>query len=143
MATGWHAFVAGHPALDFVNTVADRGDPMRVRDRLAGADGAMAWLAAATVAGVVHLPAGVTVRRPTPAAMRDLARARENLHAIFAAQGTGCGWLFLDASPTRRRRWCSMSDCGNRAKATRYRRQRGGAASTPVPARPLAPSARG
>jgi predicted RNA-binding Zn ribbon-like protein len=31
-----------------------------------------------------------------------------------------CGWLFLDASRNRSRRWCSMEDCGNRAKARRY-----------------------
>jgi predicted RNA-binding Zn ribbon-like protein len=31
-----------------------------------------------------------------------------------------CGWLFLDLSPTGRRRWCSMADCGNRAKARRH-----------------------
>jgi predicted RNA-binding Zn ribbon-like protein len=31
-----------------------------------------------------------------------------------------CGWLFLDTSRNRSRRWCSMEDCGNRAKARRY-----------------------
>jgi predicted RNA-binding Zn ribbon-like protein len=31
-----------------------------------------------------------------------------------------CGWLFLDTSRTRSRRWCSMEDCGNRAKARRH-----------------------
>lgn len=31
-----------------------------------------------------------------------------------------CSWLFLDPSPTRRRRWCSMATCGNRAKAERH-----------------------
>jgi len=31
-----------------------------------------------------------------------------------------CSWLFLDKSPARRRRWCSMADCGNRAKARRH-----------------------
>ena len=31
-----------------------------------------------------------------------------------------CSWLFLDPSPTRRRRWCSMATCGNRAKAARH-----------------------
>jgi predicted RNA-binding Zn ribbon-like protein len=37
----------------------------------------------------------------------------------------GCGWMFLDASRGRRRRWCSMEACGNRAKARRhYRRHR-------------------
>jgi len=31
-----------------------------------------------------------------------------------------CGWLFLDLSKNRSRKWCDMSDCGNRAKARRY-----------------------
>jgi predicted RNA-binding Zn ribbon-like protein len=32
-----------------------------------------------------------------------------------------CGWLFLDSSRGGRRRWCSMSTCGNREKASRHR----------------------
>jgi predicted RNA-binding Zn ribbon-like protein len=37
-----------------------------------------------------------------------------------------CGWLFIDTSRNRSRRWCDMNDCGNRAKARRhYRRLRG------------------
>jgi predicted RNA-binding Zn ribbon-like protein len=28
----------------------------------------------------------------------------------------GCGWLFLDESRSRNRRWCDMRTCGNRAK---------------------------
>lgn len=35
--------------------------------------------------------------------------------------GDPCGWLFLDTSNTRRRRWCSMADCGNVAKVRRHR----------------------
>jgi predicted RNA-binding Zn ribbon-like protein len=36
-----------------------------------------------------------------------------------------CGWLFLDISRNHSRRWCSMEDCGNRAKARRhYQRSR-------------------
>jgi predicted RNA-binding Zn ribbon-like protein len=31
-----------------------------------------------------------------------------------------CGWLFLDMSRNRSRRWCSMQDCGNRAKARQH-----------------------
>lgn len=39
--------------------------------------------------------------------------------------GRNCGWLFLDMSKSRRRRWCDMKTCGNAAKASRhYRRQR-------------------
>jgi predicted RNA-binding Zn ribbon-like protein len=37
----------------------------------------------------------------------------------------GCGWLFLDASKTGNRRWCSMDECGSRAKMRRqYARKR-------------------
>jgi predicted RNA-binding Zn ribbon-like protein len=32
----------------------------------------------------------------------------------------GCGWLFLDESRAGTRRWCSMGECGNRAKARRH-----------------------
>jgi len=35
-----------------------------------------------------------------------------------------CSWLFVDRSRTRRRRWCDMSTCGNRAKARRYYQRR-------------------
>jgi len=31
-----------------------------------------------------------------------------------------CRWLFLDDSKSANRRWCSMSQCGNRAKARRH-----------------------
>jgi predicted RNA-binding Zn ribbon-like protein len=48
------------------------------------------------------------------------ARVRE------CASGT-CSWLFIDHSPTQRRRWCSMKTCGNRDKVRRfYERQRTG-----------------
>ena len=42
-----------------------------------------------------------------------------------------CSWLFVDRSRNRRRRWCDMATCGNRAKARRHyqRRKRGGPSS--------------
>ena len=51
--------------------------------------------------------------------------------------GEGCGWIYLDESRNRSRRWCSMSDCGNREKARRhYARNKG-------PARRATKSSRG
>lgn len=44
----------------------------------------------------------------------------DHLDRIHRCAGPGCGWLFLDTSPNRRRRWCSMEACGNRAKARRH-----------------------
>lgn len=47
----------------------------------------------------------------------------ESLGRLRACPGAGCGWLFLDTSRNRSRRWCSMEICGNRAKARRHYRQ--------------------
>lgn len=32
-----------------------------------------------------------------------------------------CRWVFVDHSPTGRRRWCDMRTCGNQAKVARHR----------------------
>lgn len=44
----------------------------------------------------------------------QLDRVRE------CADDRGCGYLFIDLSRNRSRRWCSMESCGNRAKAKRH-----------------------
>jgi predicted RNA-binding Zn ribbon-like protein len=50
------------------------------------------------------------------------------VHALFTLPPnrirscSRCGWLFLDSSRGGRRRWCSMTTCGNREKASRHRR---------------------
>jgi predicted RNA-binding Zn ribbon-like protein len=50
---------------------------------------------------------------------------------IRVCEGHGCGWLFQDRSRSGKRRWCSMADCGNRAKAKRhYRRGQGNSSSS-------------
>jgi predicted RNA-binding Zn ribbon-like protein len=41
----------------------------------------------------------------------------------LCASEDGCGWLFLDTSRNHSRRWCSMDDCGNRAKQRRHSRR--------------------
>jgi predicted RNA-binding Zn ribbon-like protein len=40
------------------------------------------------------------------------------------ADDRGCGWLFLDLSKNRSRRWCDINDCGNRAKQRRHNARR-------------------
>jgi predicted RNA-binding Zn ribbon-like protein len=48
----------------------------------------------------------------------------DKLDRVGQCAGDSCGWLFLDTSRNRSRRWCEMEHCGNRAKARRhYRRQ--------------------
>lgn len=44
----------------------------------------------------------------------------ERLGRVVQCDGPDCTWMFLDTSRGRRRRWCRMSTCGNRAKARRH-----------------------
>ena len=48
------------------------------------------------------------------------------LHNIKSCADPACGWLFLDVSRNKRRRWCDMQDCGNRAKAGRFYKKKQG-----------------
>lgn len=56
-------------------------------------------------------------------AARSLAEfvTSEDLASLRMCAGDTCGWLFVDRSRTRQRRWCSMRDCGNLAKQRRHR----------------------
>jgi predicted RNA-binding Zn ribbon-like protein len=76
---------------------------------------------------IIDAPAGDfdadwTAPDAIPAALSMLAA-----HALFTLPAkriracARCGWLFLDSSRGGRRRWCSMSTCGNREKASRHR----------------------
>lgn len=44
----------------------------------------------------------------------------DKLARVKICRGDNCGWIFLDMSKNRSRRWCSMQECGNRAKARRH-----------------------
>ncbi|WP_406000457.1 CGNR zinc finger domain-containing protein [Streptomyces sp. NBC_00829] len=84
-------------------------------------------------------PLYVTVAEDGTAALRPTApatlvsRIAEAL-ASSAADGTwprlkaceaeDCRWAYYDRSPAGRRRWCSMSVCGARAKMRTYRARR-------------------
>jgi len=43
-----------------------------------------------------------------------------HLPLLRRCDGPGCGWFFLDRTRSHTRRWCSSSDCGNRARARRH-----------------------
>lgn len=78
-------------------------------DSTAGALDAPLWRVAASAAELLTSRA-------------ELARVRVcGMHETHE-----CSWLFLDTTRARTRRWCSMDDCGNKAKARRhYARTRG------------------
>ena len=43
-----------------------------------------------------------------------------NVARVRECNGDRCDWLFVDTSRNHLRRWCSMDECGNRAKSQRF-----------------------
>ncbi|HEX6940290.1 MAG TPA: ABATE domain-containing protein [Longimicrobiales bacterium] len=63
-----------------------------------------------------------------------LLTSADRLSRVGQCPGDNCGWLFLDESRGRRRRWCDMAECGNLAKVRRHRaRRRNAAGGLPGP----------
>jgi predicted RNA-binding Zn ribbon-like protein len=82
-------------------------------------------------------PAGARFEWGWPEAALDLERvswwvARSaaelltsfDLTLVRECAGYDCGWLFMDRTKNRSRRWCDMSTCGNRAKGRRHYERR-------------------
>lgn len=44
----------------------------------------------------------------------------DQLGRVRSCSDSRCGWLFMDTTRNRSRRWCDMKDCGNRAKVKRH-----------------------
>lgn len=83
--------------------------------RLGRDDGRFGWrLAAPTRPDEILLPIALSAA--------DLL-CSDRLDRVKECGGETCSWMFLDESRNRSRRWCDMSDCGNRAKARRYYRR--------------------
>ncbi len=53
-----------------------------------------------------------------------------DLSRVKQCCGQHCGWLFFDLTKNKRRRWCEMSVCGNRAKQRALRQRRAAADPT-------------
>jgi predicted RNA-binding Zn ribbon-like protein len=71
-----------------------------------GIRGALAWLVAAIVSSV----------------------ADQSWERLKICVEDTCQWAFLDSSKNRSKHWCSMQECGNRAKTRAYRARRAGRA---------------
>ncbi|KQU52622.1 hypothetical protein ASG72_06810 [Bosea sp. Leaf344] len=57
-----------------------------------------------------------------PIALSALALlTQQDLARVKRCEGDHCGWLIYDATKNRRRRWCEMETCGNRAKIRAFR----------------------
>ena len=79
-----------------------------------GADVRWTWRPGAQCADCLLYPVLTAATDLLTSSSRGLVRQCED---------AGCGWLFWDRSNARKRRWCSMADCGNRNKARQYYRR--------------------
>ena len=86
---------------------------------------------ATTAKPVQSMAVAMETARPTVrvavSAAALLARAADR-DRVKICPGDDCGWMFLDESRNRRRTWCAMDMCGNRAKARRHYQRKTGRA---------------
>ncbi len=94
-----------------------------------------AWAGAQGLRRLVAGPGGVRAELASDDPLRRLL-ARLALEAgdllldgdparMKACAGDECGYLYVDLSRNRSRRWCDMAECGNRAKVRRFRAREG------------------
>ena len=64
----------------------------------------------------------ITLRTPHDRVARHVLAllTSPELGQLHQCEDAACGWVYLDTSPRRNRRWCSAADCGNRNRARRY-----------------------
>jgi len=76
----------------------------------------------ANFAWVWHPEDGVIEAILGPIALSALTTLLQaNLTRVKQCAGEHCGWLFFDTTKNKRRRWCEMEVCGNRAKQKAHR----------------------
>ncbi len=69
-----------------------------------------------------------TPRRRALIALVDLVRSPA-VRDVRQCADESCGWVYLDTSPRRNRRWCVSQECGNRNRVRRhYQRRRAASA---------------
>src|SRR5207247_343918 len=68
--------------------------------------------------GMLATDSRAQIMRFSSAARRHLKRLTSaELGRLKKCPSANCGWIFLDTTRNRTRRWCDMKVCGNRAKA--------------------------
>lgn len=102
----------GEPAAGDLAALNDALARAPARGRLQRLDGRFAWTVPAA-SGVEALLAPVLWSAGDLLTGARLGRVRR-------CANDKCRWVFLDDSKSANRRWCSMSACGNRAKAHRH-----------------------
>jgi predicted RNA-binding Zn ribbon-like protein len=108
---------AAQEQLEHISTAWASAQPRARLMPAAGGTGVARW--------VVGAPPGLLVAdRVTQDAVELLCGVDVTHLGRCPVEAGGCGWLFLDHSRNRSRRWCAMGDCGSGAKARRLTERR-------------------
>jgi predicted RNA-binding Zn ribbon-like protein len=116
--------------------LGEAGSDATVRDHLDHVS--LAWRSALTRARLAPADGGPGVARwllESPPALLVADRVAQDAVDLLCGidierlgrcpvEAGGCGWLFLDHSRNRSRRWCTMEDCGSGVKARRLTERR-------------------
>jgi predicted RNA-binding Zn ribbon-like protein len=103
----------GSPA-DALRILNETLDAVPSRVRIAPGGDAFGWWVRS------DRPAPSDMLAPIAWSAADLMTSPRARRVRQCEDDKGCGWLFLDDSRAGTRRWCSMGECGNRAKARRH-----------------------
>jgi predicted RNA-binding Zn ribbon-like protein len=102
------------PTLNLINDILARSTPGTRLD----------WRQGQPVWNLRDATTGLDLLKPIALSALELMTGPQGERVKQCQDDRGCGWLFVDQSRAQNRRWCSMGDCGNRAKAHRhYQRQ--------------------
>jgi predicted RNA-binding Zn ribbon-like protein len=102
------------PRKDDVDALAHAHAACVAKARLAPHEANFAW--------VWHPEDGVVEAILGPIALSALTTlSQSDLTRVKQCAGEHCGWLFFDTTKNKRRRWCEMEVCGNRAKQKAHR----------------------
>ncbi len=70
---------------------------------------------------VLSFEAGpVSLEEPLHAVLKSAFDVLTQEDSARIKECSACGWLFLDKTKNKKRRWCNMLDCGSKDKASRY-----------------------
>ena len=102
------------PRSELVDALAHVHAAAILKARLSPCEANFAW--------VWHPEDGVIEAILGPIALSALTMlSQADLTRVKQCGGEHCGWLFFDTTKNKRRRWCEMEVCGNRAKQKAHR----------------------
>jgi predicted RNA-binding Zn ribbon-like protein len=102
------------PRSEHVDALAHVHAAAILKARLSPCEANFAWVWRPEEGVIEAILGPIALSALTMLSQADLTRVKQ-------CGGEHCGWLFFDTTKNKRRRWCEMEVCGNRAKQKAHR----------------------